>query len=104
MAPENASGLARSSELARFDAALESASKRLDEDQRAGLAALEEQHESLRRTLTLVLDRWPNPNLMADPELHMVVLQIRLDAAAQVVCGHRLADAANVVAFAFHRE
>lgn len=68
MAPENASGSARSSELARFDAALESASKRLDEDQRAGLAALEEQHESLRRTLTLFLDRWPNPNLMADPE------------------------------------
>ena len=68
MAPATASGSSRSSELARFDAALESASKRLDDDQRAGIARLDEQHDSLRRTLTTFLDRWPDPNLMADPE------------------------------------
>ena len=68
MVPATASGSGRSSELAHFDAALESASKRLDDDHRAGVARLDEQHDSLRRTLTTFLDRWPNPNLIADPE------------------------------------
>ena len=68
MALEKTSGSAPSDALDRFDAALESASKRLDDDRHAGLVQLSEQRENLRRTLTSFLDRWPNPNLMADPE------------------------------------
>jgi uncharacterized protein YPO0396 len=68
MAPEVATGSAPSAELKRFDAALESASRRLDEDQRAGRDQWEEQREALRRTLASFLDRWPSPNLLADPE------------------------------------
>jgi uncharacterized protein YPO0396 len=54
--------------LARFDAALESASKRLLEEQRAALDTFADQRESLRRTLTAFIDRWPSPNLLADPD------------------------------------
>ena len=68
MPPENASGSSPSQSLERFDAALESASRRLDEDRRAGIAQLDEQRESLRRTLASFLDRWPSPNLLADPD------------------------------------
>lgn len=57
-----------SQRLARFDAALESASKRLLEDQRAAQETWGEQRESLRRTLTAFIDRWPSPNLLADPD------------------------------------
>jgi hypothetical protein len=41
---------------------------------------------------------------MADPGLHMVPLEIGAQSGTQVVCGHRLADGADVVAFAFDRE
>ncbi|MEL0627091.1 SbcC/MukB-like Walker B domain-containing protein [Salinibacterium amurskyense] len=68
MAPEITSGSAPSKELARFDTALESASKRLDEDQRTASSQLQDQRESLRRTMVLFLDRWPSPNLTANPE------------------------------------
>ncbi|MBB3156435.1 uncharacterized protein YPO0396 [Microbacterium proteolyticum] len=54
--------------LARFDAALESASKRLLEEQRAAQETWADQRESLRRTLTAFIDRWPSPNLLADPD------------------------------------
>ena len=58
----------REDALARFDAALGTASKRLLEDQAAAQAALEEQREHLRRTLEGFLDSWPNPTLRADPD------------------------------------
>jgi len=57
-----------SQRLARFDAALESASKRLLEDQRVAQETWGEQRESLRRTLAAFIDRWPSPNLLADPD------------------------------------
>ncbi|SDO59746.1 Uncharacterized protein YPO0396 [Microbacterium sp. ru370.1] len=57
-----------SQRLARFDAALESASKRLLEEQRSAQETWSDQRESLRRTLTAFTDRWPSPNLLADPD------------------------------------
>jgi uncharacterized protein YPO0396 len=57
-----------SQRLARFDAALESASKRLLEEQRATQETWSDQRESLRRTMTAFTDRWPSPNLLADPD------------------------------------
>ncbi|MDU0328378.1 SbcC/MukB-like Walker B domain-containing protein [Microbacterium sp. KSW2-21] len=57
-----------SQRLARFDAALESASKRLLEEQRAAQETWSDQRESLRRTMTAFTDRWPSPNLLADPD------------------------------------
>ena len=54
--------------LARFDAALGSASERLAEDQEAAQATLGEQREGLRRVLESFLESWPNPNLRADPD------------------------------------
>ncbi|MCR2794083.1 AAA family ATPase [Microbacterium sp. zg.Y625] len=66
--PEGAGSATRMQDLARFDAALDSASRRFAEDQRAAQEAVGDQRESLRRTLAGFLDRWPNPNLLADPD------------------------------------
>lgn len=63
-----AGGEASGSRLARFDAALDTASRRLEEDRAAAEATLTEQRESLRRTLETFLDTWPNPTLRADPD------------------------------------
>ncbi|GAB3820892.1 ATP-binding protein [Tessaracoccus terricola] len=54
--------------LARFDAALAMASQRLAVDRATAQDTLVEQRETLRRTLTTFLDRWPNPNLLPDPD------------------------------------
>ena len=54
--------------LARFDAALDTASKLLREDQAAAQGTLEEQRRSLGRALEGFLESWPNPNLRADPD------------------------------------
>jgi len=55
-------------ELARFDAAVDSAAKQLADDQRAAIETVAEQRVLLTRTLEAFLERWPNPNLLADPE------------------------------------
>lgn len=68
MLPDRDGAAARSSDLARFDAALDSAAKRLADDQRAAYETVGEQRASLRRTLESFLERWPNPNLLADPD------------------------------------
>ncbi|MDQ1083588.1 MULTISPECIES: ATP-binding protein [Microbacterium] len=54
--------------LARFDAALESASRLLLEEQRSAQETWADQRDGLRRTLTAFIDRWPSPNLLADPD------------------------------------
>lgn len=54
--------------LTMFDAALEAASRQLAEDRRTAQASLEDQRETLRRTLERFLENWPNPNLRADPD------------------------------------
>ena len=66
--PEGTGAATRMQDLTRFDAALDSASRRFIEDQRAAQEALGDQRDSLRRTLAGFLDRWPNPNLLADPD------------------------------------
>lgn len=68
MAPEATGSAIPSRALSRFDAALDSASRRLENDQQAALDKLTEQRESLRRTLVSFLERWPDPNLLADPD------------------------------------
>ncbi|MCJ1708027.1 ATP-binding protein [Microbacterium sp. VKM Ac-2923] len=57
-----------SQRLARFDAALETASRRLLEEQRSAQETWGDQRESLRRTLIAFTDRWPSPNLLAEPD------------------------------------
>lgn len=54
--------------LRRFDGALDTAAQRLDEDRASAVASHEEQRESLRRLMTGFLERWPNPNLLPDPD------------------------------------
>ena len=66
--PDGERDASPSEELRRFDAALENAAGRLAADQRAARDSLVEQRETLRRTLTTFLDRWPNPNLLPDPD------------------------------------
>lgn len=66
--PEGERAGSATEELRRFDTALESAAQRLSGDQRAAQETLVEQRETLRRTLATFLDRWPNPNLLADPD------------------------------------
>ena len=55
-------------ELTRFDAALDGARTRLAADHAATQETLVEQRDSLGRTLKTFLDRWPNPNLLPDPD------------------------------------
>jgi uncharacterized protein YPO0396 len=55
-------------QLATFDAAIATASRRLAEDRGNAQSTLTEQREQLRRTLENFLDNWPNPNLRADPD------------------------------------
>ncbi|MBW9094104.1 AAA family ATPase [Microbacterium jejuense] len=54
--------------LTRFDAALATAAQRLEEDHAAAVASHAEQREAVRRIMTGFLERWPNPNLLADPD------------------------------------
>jgi uncharacterized protein YPO0396 len=68
MAPETSTETKPSKILARFDAALDSASKRLENDQQAAIDQLGEQRDALRRTMASFLERWPSPNMLADPE------------------------------------
>lgn len=63
-----AGGGASGSRLARFDAALDTASRRLEDDRAAAQSTVSEQRETLRRTLETFLDTWPNPTLRADPD------------------------------------
>lgn len=55
-------------DLERFDAAIDTAAKQLEDDRRSTQAALEDQRDNLGRTLQRFLENWPNPNLLADPE------------------------------------
>ena len=68
LVPDQTGSSTHTQDLARFDAALDSAARRFGDDQRAAQDAVAEQRESLRRTLSGFLDRWPNPNLLADPD------------------------------------
>ena len=54
--------------LRRFDAALSTASQRLTADREAAQAAVGDAREGLRRTMATFVERWPNPNLLTDPD------------------------------------
>ncbi|MDN4612861.1 ATP-binding protein [Leifsonia sp. F6_8S_P_1B] len=60
--------LGASALLTRFDAALGMAAQRLAEDSRAARDAHEDLRESMARVMRTFLDRWENPNLLADPD------------------------------------
>ncbi|MCJ7858189.1 ATP-binding protein [Corynebacterium kalidii] len=66
--PADAAAGTTGSRLARFDAALDTASRRLEDDRAAAQATVAEQRETLRRTMESFLDTWPNPTLRADPD------------------------------------
>ncbi|PPF17394.1 hypothetical protein C5B92_08905 [Rathayibacter sp. AY1A4] len=66
--------------LVRFDAALATAAQRLAEDRRSAAEAHEQQRESAGRIMAGFLDRWPNPNLLADPEASAGDFERLLDA------------------------
>ncbi|MBS1675065.1 MAG: hypothetical protein JSS74_14000 [Actinobacteria bacterium] len=57
--------------LERFDGALQTAGQRLTEDRAAARDAHHEQRENLRRLMSGFLERWENPNLLADPDLYV---------------------------------
>ncbi|QHC70069.1 ATP-binding protein [Rathayibacter sp. VKM Ac-2801] len=66
--------------LVRFDAALATAAQRLAEDRRSAAEAHEQQRESAGRIMAGFLDRWPNPNLLVDPEASAGDFERLLDA------------------------
>jgi uncharacterized protein YPO0396 len=66
--PADAGAGTTGSRLARFDAAMDTASRRLEDDRAAAQATLSEQRDTLRRTMETFLDTWPNPTLRADPD------------------------------------
>lgn len=72
MAPDTSGEITPSRVLDRFDAALSSAARRLESDQQAAIDQLGEQRDALRRTMTAFLERWPSPNMLADPEQSFV--------------------------------
>jgi uncharacterized protein YPO0396 len=57
--------------LERFDGALQTAGTRLTEDRASAFEAHHEQRESMRRLMSGFLERWENPNLIADPDLYV---------------------------------
>ncbi|WP_295013727.1 ATP-binding protein [uncultured Microbacterium sp.] len=57
--------------LERFDGALQTAGARLTEDRTAAFEAHHEQREAMRRLMSGFLERWENPNLLADPDLYV---------------------------------
>lgn len=57
--------------LGRFDNALISAGQRLAEDRSRAVEAHQEQREGMRRLMHSFLERWENPNLLADPDLYV---------------------------------
>jgi len=66
--PTQAEPAGPSEALAGFEAALTTAAQRLADDRRAAVSSLADQRESLRRVMSSFLDRWPNPNLLPDPD------------------------------------
>lgn len=70
-AAPNATAAAASVLLARFDGALQTAGQRLAEDRARAVEAHQEQRESMRRLMQSFLERWENPNLLADPDLYV---------------------------------
>lgn len=65
---EAAAALSGAARLERFDAALSTASRLVEEDRRSAMETVGQQREALRRTLEGFLDTWPNPSLRADPD------------------------------------
>ncbi len=65
---ETSRPVSASDALAAFVAALTTAAQRLAEDRRAAADALEQQRDSVRRIMVSFLERWPNPNLLPDPD------------------------------------
>lgn len=66
--------------LVRFDAALATAAQRLEEDRRSAADAHAEQRDSVGRIMAGFLERWPNPNLLADPDASASDFERLLDA------------------------
>ncbi|QMU97371.1 AAA family ATPase [Microbacterium esteraromaticum] len=66
--PSDAEGLSASERLARLDLALKSAAARLAADRRAAEEAHDEQRERMRQLMSSFLERWPNLNLLPDPD------------------------------------
>ncbi|MBN8205307.1 hypothetical protein JF550_04990 [Microbacterium esteraromaticum] len=57
-----------SDRLARLDLALKTAAARLTADRRAALDGHDEQRERMRQLMVSFLERWPNLNLLPDPD------------------------------------
>ncbi|MBF4462589.1 MULTISPECIES: ATP-binding protein [unclassified Rathayibacter] len=66
--------------LVRFDAALATGAQRLAEERRTAAESREEQRESVARIMTAFLDRWPNPNLLVDPDASLDDFERLLEA------------------------
>lgn len=59
---------AASDRLSRLDLALKSAATRLSGERRAAAEAHDEQRERMRQLMTSFLERWPDLNLLPDPD------------------------------------
>ena len=73
-------GLSASDRLARLDLALKSAAARLASDRRAAEEAHDEQRERMRQLMTSFLERWPNLNLLPDPDASVAEFEGILEA------------------------
>ncbi|WCD92932.1 ATP-binding protein [Microbacterium sp. nov. GSS16] len=67
-ASDDGEGLSASDRLARLNLALKSAAARLASDRRAAEEAHDEQRERMRQLMSSFLERWPNLNLLPDPD------------------------------------
>lgn len=68
MLADGSADLPAAERLSRLDLALKTAATRLAADRRAALDAHAEQRERMRQLMTSFLERWPNLNLLPDPD------------------------------------
>ncbi|UNK70161.1 SbcC/MukB-like Walker B domain-containing protein [Microbacterium sp. H1-D42] len=77
---DSADAASATDRLARLDLALKTAATRLAGDRRAAIEAHEDQRERMRRLMTSFLERWPNLNLLPDPDKSVDEFEGILDA------------------------
>ncbi|MEJ1088221.1 SbcC/MukB-like Walker B domain-containing protein [Microbacterium sp. Mu-80] len=80
MLVDSSDAVSATDRLARLDLALKTAAARLAADRRAAIDGHDEQRERMRQLMTSFLERWPNLNLLPDPDESIAEFERILEA------------------------